>query len=245
MKSRRVLFTSSECVQPMLCGPPSTATSVQSTISAGSRAAVASNGRIRSSVPWTTRTGTSILETSARKSVSQVSTQAWVQMGTPTATLKLRLPGAIADPAAAENIDVVKVLKVLEVRIAVMTIAALMPRTLPSTPSGLSAVLRTNGGMVTTTPPCARASSRRYRVPNGRQCASKPTAPSGEVEVLSSARAGRRRRCRSRSRRSLARATEPAIVRDDAMAARGACALTLPRVPVRRVAVDQPRQPAP
>src|SRR6266446_10571981 len=60
MNSRRALFTSSECVQPMLCGPPSTATSLQSAIRAGSRAAVASNGRIRSSVPCTTSTGTSI-----------------------------------------------------------------------------------------------------------------------------------------------------------------------------------------
>ena len=32
MNSRRALFTSSECVQAMLCGPPSTATSVQSAI---------------------------------------------------------------------------------------------------------------------------------------------------------------------------------------------------------------------
>ena len=32
----------------MLCGPPSTGTSVQSAISAGSRAAVTSNGRMRS-----------------------------------------------------------------------------------------------------------------------------------------------------------------------------------------------------
>src|SRR5882672_4548511 len=76
MNSRRALFTSSECVQPMLCGPPSTATSVQSAISAGSRAAVESNGRIRSSVPCTTSTGTSIFDTSSRKSVSQVSTHA-------------------------------------------------------------------------------------------------------------------------------------------------------------------------
>src|SRR5579884_254351 len=76
MNSRRAPFTSSGYVQPMLCGPPSTATSVQSAISAGSRAAVASNGRIRSSVPWTTSTGTSIFATSSRKSVSQVSTHA-------------------------------------------------------------------------------------------------------------------------------------------------------------------------
>src|SRR5713226_6363640 len=76
MNSRRALFTSSGCVQPMLCGPPSTGTSVQSAISAGNRAAVASNGRIRSSVPCMTSTGTSILDTSSRKSVSQVSTQA-------------------------------------------------------------------------------------------------------------------------------------------------------------------------
>src|SRR4051794_22717465 len=66
--SRRALFTSSACVQPMLCGPPSIGTSVQSAISAGSRAAVASNGRIRSSVPWTTSTGTSIFARSSRKS---------------------------------------------------------------------------------------------------------------------------------------------------------------------------------
>jgi hypothetical protein len=38
-------------VRSMLCGPPSTGTSVQSAISVGSRAAVDSNGRIRSSVP--------------------------------------------------------------------------------------------------------------------------------------------------------------------------------------------------
>src|SRR6476660_8456889 len=68
MNSRRALFTSSGYVQPMLCGPPSTGTSVQSAMSAGSRAAVESNGRIRSSVPCTTSTGTSIFATSALKS---------------------------------------------------------------------------------------------------------------------------------------------------------------------------------
>jgi hypothetical protein len=36
-KSRRTGLTSSGCVQPMLCGPPSTRTSVQSAVSAGSR----------------------------------------------------------------------------------------------------------------------------------------------------------------------------------------------------------------
>src|SRR6478672_2754598 len=56
MTSRRALFTSSGCVQAMLCGPPSTGTSVQSASSAGRRAAVASKGRIRSSVPCRTRT---------------------------------------------------------------------------------------------------------------------------------------------------------------------------------------------
>src|SRR5258707_8768773 len=90
MNSRRALFTSSGCVQAMLCGPPSTATSVQSAIRAGSRAAVASNGRIRSSVPWTTSTGTSSFDTSSRKSVSQESTQAYLANGDePAATLKL------------------------------------------------------------------------------------------------------------------------------------------------------------
>ena len=69
-------LTSSGCVQAMLCGPPSIATSSTSSISAGSRAAVASYGRIRSSVPWTTSTGTSIFGRSRRKSVSQVSTHA-------------------------------------------------------------------------------------------------------------------------------------------------------------------------
>src|SRR3954468_19488889 len=76
MNSGGGVFPSSECVQPMLCGPPSTGTSVQSAIRAGSRAAVESNGRIRSSVPCATSTGTSIFGKSARKSVSQVSTQA-------------------------------------------------------------------------------------------------------------------------------------------------------------------------
>src|SRR4029078_10504405 len=76
MNSRRALFTSSECVQPMLCGPPSTGTSVQSAISAGRRAAVDSKGRIRSSVRCTRSTVTSIFDTSPRKSVRQVSTNA-------------------------------------------------------------------------------------------------------------------------------------------------------------------------
>src|SRR5436190_9290177 len=76
MNSSSAEFTSSGCVQPMLCGPPSTGTSVQSAINAGSRAAVESNGRIRSSVPWMTSTGTSIFGRSPRKSVSQVSTHA-------------------------------------------------------------------------------------------------------------------------------------------------------------------------
>src|SRR4051812_19148801 len=83
-------LTSSGCVQPMLCGPPSTETSVHSVTSAGSRAAVDSNGRMRSSVPCTTSTGTSIFGRSARKSVSQVSTHAYVANGEePAATLKL------------------------------------------------------------------------------------------------------------------------------------------------------------
>src|SRR4029077_14659656 len=57
--SRRARFTSLEWVHAMLCRPPSIGTSVQSAISAGSGAAVASNGRIRSSVPCMTSTGTS------------------------------------------------------------------------------------------------------------------------------------------------------------------------------------------
>src|SRR3954471_4492882 len=90
MNSRRALFTWSGCVHAMLCGPPSTGTSVQSAISAGSRAAVASNGRIRSSVPCMTSTGTSMLGRSPRKSVSHVSTHAYVANGdAPTATMKL------------------------------------------------------------------------------------------------------------------------------------------------------------
>src|SRR4051795_10671409 len=90
MKSRRALFTSSGCVHAMLCGPPSTGTSVQSAISAGSRAAVASIGRTRSSVPCMTSTGTSMLGRSPRKSVSHVSTHAYVANGdAPTATMKL------------------------------------------------------------------------------------------------------------------------------------------------------------
>src|SRR5258708_12484166 len=66
MNSRRALFTSSECVQPMLCGPPSTATSVQSAIRPGTRPAVASTGRIPSSVPSTTSTPPSISDTPSR-----------------------------------------------------------------------------------------------------------------------------------------------------------------------------------
>src|SRR5919199_6377536 len=86
--SSRASLTSSGCVQPMLCGPPSTVTSLRSAISPGSRSAVALYGRIRSSVPCTTSVGTSILGRSSRKSVSQVSTQAYVAYGEePTATL--------------------------------------------------------------------------------------------------------------------------------------------------------------
>src|SRR5258708_37763409 len=51
MNLRSALLTSSGCVQAMLCGPPSAATSVQSAISAVSRAAVASDGRYRPSRP--------------------------------------------------------------------------------------------------------------------------------------------------------------------------------------------------
>lgn len=77
----------------MLCGPFLTGTRVQSAISVGSLAAVASNGRMRSAVPCRTSTGTSIFGKSARKSVSQVSTHAYVAQGDePAATLKLACP---------------------------------------------------------------------------------------------------------------------------------------------------------
>jgi hypothetical protein len=52
--------------------------------------AVASIGRMRSALPWTSSVGTSILGRSARKSVSQVGTQACAaQAEAATATLKL------------------------------------------------------------------------------------------------------------------------------------------------------------
>ena len=61
-----------------------------SSSSAGRRAAVDSYGRILSSVPWTTSTGTLIFGRSRRKSVSQVSTHAYVANGElPAATARL------------------------------------------------------------------------------------------------------------------------------------------------------------
>ena len=74
----RASFTSSACVQPTLCGPPSISMKWMSFTRSGRRRPVASMGRMRSSVPWITSMGTSILGRSARKSVNQVSTQARV-----------------------------------------------------------------------------------------------------------------------------------------------------------------------
>src|SRR3954462_14629046 len=89
-KSSSAPLSSSGCVQPMLWGPPSTGTSVRSSIRSGRRFAVASNGRIRSSVPCTTSTGTSIFATSSRKSSSHVATHAYDAYGeAAAATLKL------------------------------------------------------------------------------------------------------------------------------------------------------------
>ena len=75
-----------------------------------------------------------------RKSVSQVSTQAWLAYGEPpAATLEARLPGLLADPVPHQLVDVVEVVEeALEVRIAVLTITALIwSKTWRSTPSGL------------------------------------------------------------------------------------------------------------
>ena len=77
-KSRNALLSSSWCVHPMLCGPSGTSTTVRSAMSRSSRrrAAVASNGRMRSAVPCTTNVGTSIFGRSPRKSVNHESTHA-------------------------------------------------------------------------------------------------------------------------------------------------------------------------
>ena len=115
-------MTSSGCVQAMLCGPPSTGTSLTSSISSGRRAAVASKGRIRSSVPWTTSTGTSIFGRSPRKSVSHVSTHAYEANGDAAGgDVEARLPRLLADPLRHQLVDVVEVVEeVLEPGVAVL-----------------------------------------------------------------------------------------------------------------------------
>ena len=60
-------------------------------------------GRMRSSVPWTTRMGTSIWGRSARKSVSQVGTHGKRSVGGRAGSdVEARLPRLVADPGAAE-----------------------------------------------------------------------------------------------------------------------------------------------
>lgn len=88
-KVSRAALTSSEWVHAMLCGPRSRVTTRTSSMKPGNRSAVALTGRIRSSAPWITRVGTSKLRRSARKSVSQVSTQACVAYAdAPSAAMK-------------------------------------------------------------------------------------------------------------------------------------------------------------
>ena len=120
--SRRARLTSSEWVQAMLCGPPSIGTSVQSAISAGSRAAVASNGRMRSSVPCMTSTrDVDLPEVGAE--VGQPGADAGVgreRRGTDR-NIEARLPGTVADPGAAEDVEVVEVVEeALEERVAIL-----------------------------------------------------------------------------------------------------------------------------
>ena len=87
---------------------------------AGNGFAVASNGSIRSSVPCITSTGTSIFCRSPRKSVSQVSRQAYGMGRGAGRNVEARLPGLVADPLGRELVDVVEVVEdVLEVRVAV------------------------------------------------------------------------------------------------------------------------------
>jgi hypothetical protein len=72
-------------------------------------------------VPCRTSTGTSIFGRSARKSVSHVSTHAYVAVGRGAGRyVEAGLPGAVADPGSTEDIHIVEVVEeALEERISV------------------------------------------------------------------------------------------------------------------------------
>ncbi len=103
MNSSRAALTWSAWVQAMACGPPSITTSCAFLMKPGSRWAVFPNGRTRSSSPWMTSTGTSILGRSSRKSVSQVGMQATAAIGRRGhGEVPAGLERLVADQGAAE-----------------------------------------------------------------------------------------------------------------------------------------------
>src|SRR5438552_8370682 len=105
----------------MLWGPPSTGISFRFATRSGSRFAVDSNGRIRSSVPCTTSTGTSIFGRSAEVGQPGVDARiAGVRRG-PGGDVEAGPPRLLADPVRCELVDVVEIVEeVLEVGVAVL-----------------------------------------------------------------------------------------------------------------------------
>ena len=115
-------LTSSACVQPMLCGPPSTGTSVQSAISAGSRAAV----DVERKDPVLGAVHDEYRDVDLRQirpEVGQPGIDACVAREGRGAgrDVEAGLPRAVADSGAAEDVDVVEVVEeVLEECVAIV-----------------------------------------------------------------------------------------------------------------------------
>ncbi len=121
MNSRSAPFTSSGCVQPMLCGPPSTGTSVQ----IGDQRRQPRRGGVERQDPVLgavddERRDVDLRQVAAEVGQPGVDARVGRVRGRAGGDVEARLPGPVADPAAAEDVDVVEVVEeVLEVGVAV------------------------------------------------------------------------------------------------------------------------------
>ena len=151
--SSSAALTSSGCVQPMLCGPSSTATTVRSAISfsSRSRAAVASNGQdaVRGAV-HDQRGHVDLGQIVAEVGQPGVDARVGGVRRGAGGDLEARPQGGVADALGREHVGVVEVgEEVVEVGVAVGDDRRLdaLEHLAAATPLGLSSVCSRNGGM--------------------------------------------------------------------------------------------------
>src|SRR5436305_9331287 len=144
-------LTRSGCVQGVLCGPPSTVSVVRSSTKAAIRPAVAAYGRTRSASPWMSRTGTSILLRSSRKSVTHVSTHAYTAYGDAARDMANAASQAWSLTRAPRNVSKSKESSRRALKYAGRSLRIsdlVFSKTERSTPCGLSSDLPRYGGML-------------------------------------------------------------------------------------------------